>query len=172
MLMSEEMVALYRRLFEAGISICVDTSGHVKWDNIEKVLPYVDSFLWDIKLMDARKHKEFTGADNALILENLSKVAEKSSPYNTRVFVRCIQIPGITDDDDNLNATCEFLKSLNHTDCIVEIVLMNFHHLGRKRYEYLGLEYPMEGIVPVSAEEMRRKSDLVRSHGFSVRINM
>ena len=170
--MDDDMVVLYQLLFEAGISICVDTSGFVRWENIERVLPYVKYFLWDLKYMDATQHKSLTGKDNSIILDNLGKVAATSLQYGTQIFIRCVQVPGMTDTDENLHDTCRFLLALDYRDCIVEVGLVNFHHLGKKRYEYLDLEYPMEGIDPLGIDEMQNKCNLLRSYGFNARSYM
>ncbi len=71
MMVNEEMIQLYKMLWKKEISIGVDTTGYVPWKNIELVFPYIDFFLGTLKKMNALKHKEYTGVDNALILDNL-----------------------------------------------------------------------------------------------------
>ena len=168
MFMDSDMVELYRKVKESGITIGVDTTGFVPWESIEKVLPYVDFFLWDLKVMDGEKHKKFTGVDNRLILENLRKVEALSQKYGTRVYVRCIQVPGMTDYDENLLQTCSFLKDMN---CIEEIDIINFHHLGKKRYEYIQRKYPMDDAEPLENERLEAKKALVEKQGFRCKVS-
>lgn len=163
-----EMVELYRRIHCAGITIAVDTTGYTRWENIEKVLPFVSYFLWDLKVMDPVRHREYTGVDNALILENLRKVEERAGAAGTRVCIRCVQIPGYTDDDENLVETCRFLKGMQ---CVEELGLINFHHLGLKRYQASGHPYLLEDLEPLPMEELRRKMELVRGLGIPCRIS-
>lgn len=168
MFVDDDMVELYRQVKEAGITIGVDTTGFVPWESIERVLPYVDFFLWDLKVMDPEKHKAFTGVDNQLILENLKKVDQAAPQYGTRVYVRCVQVPGMTDYDENLVQTCEFLKGMN---CIEEIDLINFHHLGKKRYEYIQRAYPMGDAEPLAKSLLEQKRELVESLGIRCKIS-
>lgn len=167
MFVDEEMTGLYRNLYEKGITIGVDTTGHVSWKNIEAVLPFVQFFLWDLKVMDSERHREYTGVDNALLLDNLKKVEENAGKYNTKVHIRCVQIPGMTDDDENLKETCRFLKNFT---CVETLDLVNFHHLGRKRYEALGRPYLMGEAAPLTAAELVRKQSLAESMGIRCRI--
>lgn len=60
-----------------GINVAIDTCGYAKFDNYERIISYVDLYLYDIKLIDSEKHKKFTGKNNDLILENLKKLSEK-----------------------------------------------------------------------------------------------
>ncbi|MFR6639977.1 MAG: hypothetical protein ACLUSP_00280 [Christensenellales bacterium] len=69
----------------AGINVAVDTAGAVPWDYFEKVLPFADLFLYDVKTLDPIKHKKYVGADNSLILENLIGLFDRGAKrYRTR----------------------------------------------------------------------------------------
>ena len=59
-----------------GLTCCMETCGFAAWARFEEIMPYVDLFLYDIKETDPARHREYTGADNALILENLKKLDE------------------------------------------------------------------------------------------------
>lgn len=168
MFVDGDMIELYRGVKEAGISIGVDTTGFVPWESIAGVLPFVDFFLWDLKVMDREKHKALTGADNRLILENLQRVEGLFAQYGTRVYVRCIQVPGMTDSDENLLQTCAFLRGMR---CIEEIDLINFHHMGKKRYEYIQRDYAMDEVEPMEKARLEEKKKLVEAQGFRCRIS-
>lgn len=168
MFVDDDMTALYRKVREAGITIGVDTTGYIPWESIERLLPYINFFLWDLKTMDPEKHKQYTGVDNRLILENLNKVETLAPKYGTRVYIRCIQVPDMTDTDENLEETCAYLKGMR---CIEEIDLVNFHHLGKKRYEYIGRDYPMGEVAPLDKQRLNDKKALVEARGFRCKIN-
>jgi pyruvate formate lyase activating enzyme len=76
---------LLKALKIKGINVGVDTSGYVPWSYIERVLPYVDFFLWDIKHMDSAKHKFLTGVPNKLILSNARSCSERKKPLYIRI---------------------------------------------------------------------------------------
>lgn len=154
---------LLRALKSEGVSVGVDTCGHVPWPNVEGVLPYVDFFLWDIKHMNPRRHRELTGASNELILSNVRSVSKRSIP----VYVRIPVIPGYNDSKENIGATCEFARGLSS---LVEVDLLPLHHLGKERYDSLGRAYPVAGLGPVPVRVMEELRALVESYGLKARI--
>jgi pyruvate formate lyase activating enzyme len=154
---------LLRAFKKESISVGVDTCGHVPLTNIEKVLPYIDFFLWDIKHMNDQKHKKFTGVSNKLILSNARSVSERNIPLYIRVPV----IPGYNDSEDNIRATCEFARELSS---LVEINLLPLHHLGKARYDSLNRAYPIAN-VPLSPDSVLRNiKRLVESYQLNCNI--
>lgn len=160
----EEMERIFASLKKQGVNICVDTCGHVPWENIELLLPYIDSFLWDIKLMDAAKHKEFTGAGNDLILENLSKVDALSV---AELYIRVPLIPGVNDTDREIEEICRFLKRLKH---IKELHFLPYHHFGQNRYYFCGRENPMPGLERQSREKLEHILGIAEKNGLPARL--
>jgi pyruvate formate lyase activating enzyme len=124
-----------------GIHTIVDTSGYALWDGFEAILPLVDQYLYDVKLMDELVHTHYTGATNRTILENLGKL----STAGAHLTVRIPLIPGINDDDDNLEDTASFLASLPNLDCVE---FMPYHEIGLAKYQALGMKYPLSNTKP------------------------
>ncbi len=93
---------------EQQIHTTVDTSGYSSWENFRVIHPSVDLFLYDLKLMDAGKHKKYTSVSNRLILNNLQKL----SSVRAHIIVRIPLIPGINDDDENLEVCGSFLAAI------------------------------------------------------------
>jgi pyruvate formate lyase activating enzyme len=154
---------LLRALKKENISVGVDTCGHVPWTNIEKVLPYVDFFLWDIKHMDDEQHRKFTGVSNRLILSNARSVSGRNIPLYIRVPV----ISGYNDSEENIRAICEFARDLSS---LVSIDLLPLHHLGKARYASLGLAYPIADIPLVPDSVMLDIKSLVESYRLNCNI--
>ncbi|HSB67265.1 MAG TPA: glycyl-radical enzyme activating protein, partial [Anaerolineales bacterium] len=92
------------------IHTTVDTSGYSSWANLQTILPIVDLFLYDIKLMDATKHLKYTHVSNRRILSNL----EKLSAEGASIIVRLPLIPGVNDDEENLHQCGSFLASIRN----------------------------------------------------------
>jgi pyruvate formate lyase activating enzyme len=116
---------LYEILVECktlGLHTVVDTSGYASWESFEQVLPYVDLFLYDIKLMDEFRHLQHTGVSNRMILDNLRKL----SRLGANILIRIPLIPGVN-DDENLDKTLIFLESLPH---LHDFELMPYHEIG------------------------------------------
>jgi pyruvate formate lyase activating enzyme len=149
---------LLRKFKEEGISVGADTCGHVPWAYIEQILPFVDFFLWDIKHMNAETHKKFTGVSNELILRNVRSVSEKNIP----LYIRAPVIPGYTDPEENIRATCEFAQGLSS---VVGVDLLPLHHLGKARFESLGIPYPIDNVPLVSDTALQTMKGRVESYG-------
>jgi pyruvate formate lyase activating enzyme len=163
-LLSREFnLRLLRQLKDAGINVGVDTSGYVPWNDIDPLLPYVDFFLWDIKHMDAEKHRKLTGVPNALILRNAKLVSERNIP----IYIRIPVIPGCNDSEENLKKTCEFARGLSS---VVDVGLLPLHHLGKARYASLNREYPIDGLELIPDDALQNLSRLVESCGLQCKI--
>ena len=96
LLYAEYVAQLSKMCADAGISVAIDTAGAVPYESIMRVLPFADIFLYDIKCLDRELHKNGTGVDNALILDNLDRIIEAGK----RVIVRTPLIPGFNDGDE------------------------------------------------------------------------
>lgn len=156
-------VELCKRLKKENISIGVQTCGYVPFQNIEAVLPYIDFFCWDIKIMDSEKHMLYTGVSNELILENLLKVSE----YGTPLYMRFPIIPGYTDSEENIRTICEFctqLKSVKNLD------ILPVHHMGKIKYASLDRPYLINDVELIPNERMHNIRDIVCSYGFACKI--
>ena len=113
-----------------GISVAVDTAGNVPFASFEKVLPYVDIFLYDVKAADPALHERLTGAVNGRILENLRKLTS----LGKRVIVRYPFVPPYNDGE------AEDIASLLAPLAVELVEVMPYHRLGEGKYRSLGLE--------------------------------
>lgn len=159
----EFTTALLQGCNKEGISVGVDTCGHVPWNWFERILQYVDFFLWDIKHMDPAKHLELTGVSNRLILRNCLSASNSGTP----IYIRIPVIPGHNDGEGNIRATCEFARAL---PSLVEVNLMPVHHLGRARYQALDRPYLIDQVQLISDGAMEGLKMLVESYGLRCRI--
>ena len=150
------------------ISTCVESCLHVDHTAVEKVLPFTDIFISDIKHMDDEIHKKYTGASNKLILSNL----EKLSAEDIRIILRIPLIPGINDDEKNMRETADFIKNKMNGK-IEELQLLSYMRLGEEKYSSLGLDYPM-GEFLVDRDSFQNKVKTIRdffvSQGIPCRI--
>lgn len=126
------VVELFRRCKEEKIQTCLESTFYAEWSTIEKVLPYTDIIISDIKHMDTNVHRKHTGRENHLILENLKKLAD----LNKEIILRIPVIPGVNDGKDNLEKTADFI--LNEMDGKVRTLqLLSFMRLGEEKYQSL-----------------------------------
>lgn len=108
-----------------GVHVNMETCGMFKWDNINSILPFLDLIFYDLKLMDSKMHQIYTGVDNTMIIENLSKLAVNFSNLQARMPV----IPTINDTQDNIADTVRLLKKNN----LETIHLLPYHNLGEAK---------------------------------------
>jgi pyruvate formate lyase activating enzyme len=134
----------------------------VSWDILRGVNPFVDLFLYDIKLMDEERHREYTGVSNRLILSNLQKLAETCP-----VIVRVPLIPNINDDEENIRNMGEFLLNLKALEAID---LLPYHKLGVSKYKRLNKPYAIKDVTPPTPERIRTVQKALEEFGFRVTV--
>jgi len=131
---------------------------------VEKVLPYVDLFLYDLKHMDSAKHKAVIGVPNEPILENARKLAAAGAKMQVRIPV----IPMFNHDEANIRKTAEFCKSLG--DAVVSVQLLPYHNLGVMKYLRIS-DKPVAEATPPSDEYMEKLRDIMAGYGLHVMIH-
>ncbi|MHB8926649.1 MAG: glycyl-radical enzyme activating protein [Bacillota bacterium] len=143
--------AFLTRLLEEGrargLKTAVDTTGFAPTETLLDLAPLVDLFLYDLKVMDERKHLAYTGQSNARILENLAALAGRHSNIAVRVPV----IPGVNDDEENATRMGEFLASLKG---VRSVSLLPYHRAGVDKYRRLGRAYTLPDLAPPGEEAL------------------
>lgn len=163
-LMQPEFTAdILKKCKAKGFHTAVDTAGNVNWDAFEKVIPYTDLFLYDIKIMDQELHKKATGASNEKIIDNLKKLTAYSIP----IWIRIPIIPDFNDSIDDQTAIADFVADL---DNIEKVELLPFHRLGLGKYNAMGLEYEADGIKPPEENVMNELKLIYEDMGLNVHL--
>lgn len=160
---SEFSYALLRCAKENGINTAVETTGFSPYETIEKLLPYIDTVLMDIKHTDSKKHKEFTMQPNELILENAVKIANSAK----KLIIRVPVIPTFNDTEEEIRAIATFASGLKGVD---EINLLPYHNFGKDKYEGLGREYLMGDLPSPTDEQMQKLKAVAESCGLKCKI--
>ncbi|AOY77847.1 trans-4-hydroxy-L-proline dehydratase activase [Clostridium formicaceticum] len=145
-----------------GIFVAIDTCGYISFHHFEKVLEYVDVFLYDLKLMNSQKHEKYTGVPNEMILENLKKLSEKGA----KIHLRLPLIEGVNTDNENVNAIVDFIKNLN----IIHINLLPYHEIGSDKYKRLNMKYEYDLMKKPSDERLQEIKRLFEKNNFKVKI--
>ena len=130
---------------EQGVpSVTVDTAGLLPRSAFEKVLPYVDHFLFDVKAASETVHLAGTGVSNRVILENLHWLDQQGK----NIYIRVPVIPGINDDPEEIRQIGDIVHRLKS---VRELRLLPYHTFGREKYATLGDAMPE--CFPVPEEE-------------------
>ncbi len=124
----------------AGLHTVVDTCGFCRRDDLRAVARLTDVFLFDLKIMDERKHRELTGVSNRPILDNLRALAHDHPDVRIRVPV----IPGVNDSRANMAATARFASALPG---VRRVSLLPYHATGEPKRERLGLVRQLRGVA-------------------------
>ena len=147
MLQDEFTLALLKSAKASGLHTCLDTCGWASQAAYERILPFVDLFLFDYKATDPELHRQLTGVSNAPILENLDYLLRQGAS----IRLRCPLIPGINDTPDHLAGIAALSKRYLS---LVGIDLMAYHNIGNAKYERYGLKNPLPGI-PTTPDETK-----------------
>ncbi len=140
--------ALLRGAKERGLTTALESMACADYAIIERILPYLDEYLMDIKHTDSQKHKEFTGRGNERMLENARKVAASGQ---TELIIRVPVIPTFNATEPEIEGIAAFAASLPG---VRKLHLLPYHRLGQDKYEGLGRTYEMKHILPPTAEHM------------------
>ena len=155
--------ALLERLKRAGVGTAVETAGNVEQESLDRIAPYVDTFLFDFKLFDSKKHREWTGADNTRIKENLIHVCET----HPNVVVRIPLIPTVNDTDEEFTNMMRFVRQLKK---INSVHILPFHNFGSGKYAMLGEAYELMEFPEDNAERIRVCMGIAKEHGIKVNL--
>lgn len=156
LLQPEFAAALLRGAKDMGITTAMESMGYAKFEVIREVLAYLDTYLMDIKHMNAAKHKEFTGKENTLMLENAKKIARSRM---CELIIRVPVIPGFNDTEGEILEIAAFADSLLGVE---QLHLLPYHNYGEGKYEGLGRPYPMKDAPLIPEEKMEGLRALVQ----------
>ncbi len=157
---TEFLRELVKNCMLLGIDTAIETSGYFSWEKTKDVLEMLDFVFVDIKHMDSNTHKKYTGVDNKLILENIVKI----SNMGKKPVIRIPLIPGVNDDDENIDKISEFiLKNLE----VRGVEVLPYHDYGLYKYKDLGLDSKYEFIAPTK-EKIEEVKSRIKKHGINI----
>lgn len=146
-----------------GYHTAVDTSGHAPWQRLEEVLPFTDLFLYDLKHHDDELHQKYTGGSLRLILDNLSRLAQK----HTNIVIRIPVVPGINDSAADNEA---FAKIITGLGSIRQVHLLPYHNMAQHKYKHWGKENKLTNLDNLNKNDLLPAADFFAAKGFEVTI--
>lgn len=163
LLQGEFCLELGKRLKAQGISLDIETAGYVPWMAIERLKPYVDTFLYDLKLIDEAKRRYWLGTDQPLMLDNLQRLAASGAD----IIIRIPLIPEVNDTDAEFSSLLDFVDSLPG---LHEIHILPFHQLGSSKYQMLGMRYDMGDTREENQNRLSVCAKMAEMRGYRVDI--
>ena len=152
---------LVKSLYREGVDIAIDTCGQAPYSSFEAILPYVHTWLYDIKAIDNEKHKRYIGTGNELILDNLKKIAKTGA----RIFIRIPTVKEVNGDTESMAAVIDFFKENDIRPA--QVNLLPYHSTGSHKYGKLGRAYEAEELTAPSDEEMQSFVEQWEKAGFT-----
>ena len=151
-----------RRCHEMGLHTALDTSGFLGDRADDELLSAVDLVLLDIKSGDPVTYREVTRTGR---LNPTIRFAHRLAEKGISIWVRFVLVPGLTDDRANVDAVAAIAEGV---PTIERVEVLPFHRLGARKYEALGLPFPLAGTQPPAAATIERVRGQFRDHGLTV----
>lgn len=154
------LLELFKKAKERGINTCIDTAvqpftrNEPFFSKFNELLKYTDLMLLDIKHIDREEHIKLTGKPNDNIRDCFEYLSEVGQP----IWIRHVLVPGITDNDDYLRRTREFIEKLSN---VQRIEVLPYHTMGQHKFEALGIKYQLEGVESPTKERVENAYEIL-----------
>lgn len=140
---------------EDKINTAIESSLFVPYENVKKVIPYIDLFFVDLKIPDFEKHRRYTGKDNRLIIDNIVRLSKE----HNNIILRIPIIPGVNDSKDDITGLAEIIKTFG---CgVKKVELLKYNTLAEEKYVAVGKEYTKFAQNAQSDNEMQVLCDML-----------
>lgn len=157
------LIAALEACGREGYHRAVDTCGFVAEEPLLAAAKNAELFLYDLKHMDSEKHKQYTGAGNEVILENLVRLTGAGAAVN----VRFPFMPGINSDDRNVAALASFVSGLKG---VTSVSILPYHTVAKGKHDRWGMEYRLPEMPPPTEHQLRNAARVIESRGLAVSI--
>ena len=158
----EFAMALLQEAKRRYIKTAIETCGHVSKAVMLEACRYINTVMFDIKSMDAEKHRQFTGQDNERILDNFKAICEAYPKLSIRV--RTPIIPGFNDTAEDIQAIVDFLEGMK-----VEYEVLPYHRLGTQKYINTGREYLLGDVSLDNDHFLKTEGDCSQAYGYGIK---
>ena len=155
------LIDLFTLAKAKDIHTCIDSSGIAFnpdsaqfMEKLDHLMTLTDLVMLDIKHIDPEKHQELTAQPNQRILEFAAYLNEKQ----VDMWIRHVVVPGITDDDQYLDALGYFIGQFTN---LKALDILPYHTMGEVKYQKLGMEYKLKGVPAMDKEKALEKKKVV-----------
>jgi pyruvate formate lyase activating enzyme len=163
LLQADFLLELLKACGQRDIHRAIDTTGYADTNLLMEIARETELFLFDIKLMDPQKHKQYTGVSNHKILHNLKRLASEA----VEITIRIPLIPGINDDDENITRTGTYISKLPGVE---NVDILPYHGAARYKYLKISANYNTKNILPPTRVRLSAVAQRLESFGLKVRI--
>jgi len=157
---------LLARCHEVGIHTVVETCGCISRNKFINSLPNIDWLFFDLKHISNDRHRELTGKDNVIILDNLRTASKVLSEAGKTLVIRQVVVPGLN-DEDNIATLARLVSELPHVDMIE---LLPYHNYGMHKYQTLGRNYQLNYLALPSTDKLKKYKEIIENYGITCKI--
>ena len=162
MLQPEFLEILLKECKKNKLDTAVDTAGNVDFSLYQRIMPWTDRFLFDVKMADCEKHRMATGVENGRILSNLEKLL--SSDVN--IHIRIPVIPSFHDEQE-IEIMAQLLREKGAQQAET-IELLPYHEYGKRKYQQLSMKYSITDCPP-DETRMKKYKEIMKKYGLVCR---
>lgn len=160
------MIEFFECAKNAGVHTCIDTSGvsfrhaDAAFEKFERLMRVTDLLLVDIKHIDEAAHKELTGHGNENILDFFRYLDEIKKP----IWIRHVLVPGISDNDEALARTRDFIRTLGNVE---RVEVLPYHAFALGKYDELGIDYVLKDTQSPTAERVENANRILETASYT-----
>lgn len=136
-----------------GIHTCIDTAGS-GIGMYDEILKYTDLVLFDVKDVTKEGYKNVTLVD----MDESLKFIEAMKKNGTKMWIRHVVVPGLTDGEEHIKEFKEFIKTFDNVE---KVEFLPYHLLGVNKYEKIGIKYPLEGVEAMDKEVIKKYYEII-----------
>lgn len=154
------LIELFELAKQNGVNTCIDTSGvnfvrsEPYFGKFKRLMDVTDLLLVDIKHIDPAEHKKLTGHGNENIIDMFRYLDEIGKP----IWIRHVLVPGISDNDEYLAKTREFIATLHNVE---KVEVLPYHALALAKYQELGIDYALKDVKSPSPERVENAKKIL-----------
>lgn len=152
------------KIHQQGWTVLIETCGYVPRENLEKAAPWADIIYCDYKHCSPEKHKEYTGEDNRLILDNIKWLDQN---FKGELCLRYPYIPGCNSQPEEVEAFLRFAESLAS---VKDVVFLPYHRLGLDKYRGLGRKYEMGDMPSLRIGDIQFLKEYEKTYDLNISI--
>ena len=160
------LLELFTKAKERNINTCIDTAGgpfkrEGEWfEKFKKLMEVTDILLVDIKHIDEEEHKKLVGQTGKNVREMFAYLDEIKKP----IWIRHVLVPGITDNDEYLTKTRDFIRTLSNVE---RVEILPYHGLAISKYKDLGIPYSLEKTESPTQERVANARNILECEKYT-----
>lgn len=154
---ARELTEFFCLCHERGLHTCLDTSGAVWNDDVQRVLSHTDLVMLDIKTLDDTLHPILTGQPR----RNNQRMLDYLEAQHIPTWIRHVVVPTLTFDAERMHALAAHISKYS---CVKKVEILPYHTMGKAKYEALQIDYPLDGVPALTAEEAEEARAIFRQH--------